>query len=193
VPINAERMRSARPHAQQLSTAAPTGIKTIVGHDTNGRAQAPSPAAKSKREPARSRFLCCRNSTYRRLFLESTCKSQLIQAIFDSSPVGPSAVTCVLGAVNPRSTISGGGAGVGVAVGDDSVAGAGGAAGAGVGVAAGGGFTGAEEADGVLGRDGLGAAGSLPAALRTAETNASEAWGVGTDPVRIDLKSTMRP
>jgi len=100
-----------------------------------------------------------------------------------------------LGAVNPRSTISGGGAGVGVAAGADSVAGAGWVAGAGtgVGVAAGGGFTGAEEADGVLGRDGLGAAGSLPAALRTAETNASEACGVGTDPVRIDLKSTMRP
>src|SRR5258707_3067987 len=91
----------------------------------------------------------------------------------------------------PRAAL-GGGVGVGVAVG--SVAGV--ASGAGVGVAAGGGFTGAagDALAGEVGRGGvLGGAVSVPAAWRTAARNASADWGVATEPVKIDLKSTIRP
>ena len=83
----------------------------------------------------------------------------------------------------------------GVAAGVGSVDGEGSAAGVGVGAGggAGGGFTGAVEVDGLVLCDGLGGAVSLPTALRTAATNGSAACGVGTEPVRMVLKSTMRP
>src|ERR1044071_6588484 len=89
-----------------------------------------------------------------------------------------------------------GGVGVGVAAGVGSVAGEGvcSAAGEGAGVAAGGGFTGADGWLGVVLCEGvLGGAVSEPTALRTAATNDSPACGVGTAPVRMLLKSTMRP
>jgi len=87
---------------------------------------------------------------------------------------------------------------VGLAVGVGSLAGVLSVAGAGAGVAAGGGFTGADAGAGG-GFTGTGAAVgcdatvSVPTALRTAATNGSAAWGEGTDPVRMLLKSTMRP
>lgn len=147
----------------------------------NFRTQVPAPATKQKREPRGSRSFLWPKLSYQRLFIGRESQSV-------------AAASCSL--LKVGSTLAaGGGAGVGVAAGVDSVAGACSVAGAGagVGLAAGGGFTGAEEADGVLVRDGAGEAGSLPAALRTAETNASEAWGAGTDPVSMDLKSTIRP
>ena len=90
----------------------------------------------------------------------------------------------------------GGGVGVGVGLGVVSVAGAvsvaGVAVGVGVGVAAGG-FTGADGLEGALELGDVLGATSVPAAFLTAATNASAACGAVTDPVRIDLKSTMRP
>src|SRR5207302_209644 len=65
--------------------------------------------------------------------------------------------------------------------------------GVGDGVAAGGGFTGAvDRSVGAL-RGAGGGAVSVPTAWRTAAINASAVWGVATDPVRIVLKSIMRP
>src|SRR6185369_12955262 len=91
-----------------------------------------------------------------------------------------------------------GGVGAGVAAGELSVAGddsgAGVAAGAGAGVAAGGGFTGAEgRVEVVPPEDALAGAVSEPTAFRTAATNDSPACGICTDPVKMLLKSTMRP
>lgn len=93
---------------------------------------------------------------------------------------------------------NGGGVGEGDAAGACSFAGAsfaGVVAGAWAGAA--GGFTGADDAGGggggVLLLEELAAVVSLPTALRTAATNGSAGCGVGTDPVRMVLKSTMRP
>ena len=79
-----------------------------------------------------------------------------------------------------------------------SVAGAGSAAGVasgvGVGVAAGGGFTGnLDELAGVVERCEVLEATSVPAACRTAARNFSADCGDCTEPVRMLLKSTMRP
>jgi hypothetical protein len=66
----------------------------------------------------------------------------------------------------------------------------------GVGFAAAGGFTGAagDELAGAEERcEVLAAAVSVPAAWRTAAINGSADWGVATEPVKIDLKSTIRP
>src|SRR5438445_6957287 len=94
-----------------------------------------------------------------------------------------------------RCAVAGGGVGVGVGVvsgvGAGSAAGVG--SGVGDGVAAGGGFTGAvDRSVGAL-RGAGGGAVSVPTAWRTAAINASAVWGVATDPVRIVLKSIMRP
>jgi hypothetical protein len=94
---------------------------------------------------------------------------------------------------SPRLTSLADGVGAGVAVGAGSLAGVGSAAGAGVGVAVGAGFTGADDTGGVDERGGSGGAVSVPAALRMAAMNASADCGVCTAPVRMVLKSTMRP
>jgi hypothetical protein len=90
------------------------------------------------------------------------------------------------------------GVGLGVAAGELSGEGEGSAAGVatgvGAGVAAGGGFTGAEgRLEVELPAGVLGGAVSVPAALRRAATNASADCGVCTAPVKMVLKSTMRP
>lgn len=84
-------------------------------------------------------------------------------------------------------------AGVGSAAGEGSVAGVGTGVASGVGVD-GGGFTGAGEGVGfgllVVVLEG---AVSPPAALRTAARKLSAPLGICTDPVRMVLKSIMRP
>src|SRR6478609_3791853 len=95
----------------------------------------------------------------------------------------------------PDAVKKGGDAGVaaGVAAGAGSDAGAVSVAGAGAGVADGGGFTGAVDAGWCAEFTGVAGAVSVPTALRTAAINDSAACGDATDPVRIVLKSTMRP
>src|SRR5215469_14280165 len=114
-----------------------------------------------------------------------------------AAPVEPVGFVFV-GVISSRARMSvpseeGPGGGVGVAAGAASfagtaagvAAGAGGADGAGV---VGGGFTGT-----LLLGEALDALVSLPVALRTAPTKGSPPAGVGTAPVSIERKGTMRP
>ena len=88
------------------------------------------------------------------------------------------------------------GGGVGVGLGVVSVAGSEAGGGSGVGVGDGGGFTGADgvellgyvECCGVLG-----GATSVPAAVFMAARKVCADWGACTEPVRMLLKSIMRP